>query len=113
MLSFDTDLQKFIYFYLKGRKQNTKINSSYSSFAAILLVVPQESILGPLLFNAYICDPFCDIDDLEFVSFADGNTPYSYLSDMISVLGQVKGGIGKIFDRFKKDFIKGMLTSVT
>ena len=26
--NFDTDALKFIYFYLKGRKQNTKINSS-------------------------------------------------------------------------------------
>ena len=45
---------KFIYSYLMGRKQRTKINSSYSSFAEILFSVPQGSILGLLLFNAYI-----------------------------------------------------------
>ena len=99
---FDTDALKFIYSYLKGRKQRTKINSSYSSFAEILFGVPQGSILGPLLFNAYICDLFYDIDDLDFASFADDNTPYSCLSDMISVLGQLKGGIDKIFDWFKR-----------
>ena len=55
---FDNDALKFIYSYLKGRKQRTKINSSYSSFAEILFGVPQGSILGPLLFNAYICDLF-------------------------------------------------------
>ena len=43
-------------------------------------------------------------DDLDLASFADVNTPYSYLSDMISVLGQLKGGIDKIFDWFKKIF---------
>ena len=95
---FDTDALKFIYSYLKGRKQRTKINSSYSSFPEILFGVPQGSILGPLLFNAYICDLFYDIDDLDFASFADNNTPYSCLSDMISVLGQLKGGIDKISD---------------
>ena len=68
---FDNDALKFIYSYLKGRKQRTKINSSYSSFAEILFGVPQGSILGPLLFNAYICDLFHDIDDLDFASFAD------------------------------------------
>ena len=26
----------------------------------------------------------------NFTSFADGNTPHSYLSDMITVLGQLK-----------------------
>ena len=52
--SFDTDALKFIYFYLKERKQSTKINFSYSSFAEILFCIPQGSILEPLLFNAYM-----------------------------------------------------------
>ena len=104
---FHIDALTFIYSYLKGRKQRTKINSSYSSFAEILFGVPQGSILGPLLFNAYICYLYYDIDDLDFASFADDSTPYSCLSDMISVLGQLKGGIDKTFDWFKKNFLKG------
>ena len=104
---FDNDALKFIYSYLKGRKQRTKINSSCSSFAEILFGIPQGSILGPLLLNANIWDLFYDIDDLDFASFADDNTPYSCLSDMISVLGQLKGGIDKVFDWFKKKILKG------
>ena len=50
---------------------------------------------------------FYDIDDLDFASFTDDNTPYSCLSDMIFVLGQLKGDIDKIFDWFKKYFLKG------
>ena len=65
---FDTDALQFIYFYLKGRKQRKKINSSYSSFADIFFDVPQGSILGPLLFNASICDLFYDIDDPDFAT---------------------------------------------
>ena len=52
--------------------------------------MPQGSILGPLLFKADICDLFYDIDNLYFASFADNSTPYSCLSDMMSVLGQLK-----------------------
>ena len=32
---FDNDALKFIYSFLKGRKQRTQINSSYSSFSKI------------------------------------------------------------------------------
>ena len=97
---FDNDALKSIYSYLKGKKQRTKINSSYSSIAEILFGLTQGSILQPLLFNAYISDPFYNIDDLDFASFADDNTPYSCLSGMISVLGQLTGGIDKTSDSF-------------
>ena len=63
--------------------------------------------LGPLLFNACICDLSYDIDDIDFASFADDKTPYFCLSDVISVLGQLKGGIDKTFDWFKKNILKG------
>ena len=66
------------------------INFGYSSFAEILL-----------------CDPFYDIDDLDFASFADDNYPCSCLSFMISVLGQLKEGIDKISDWFTKNVIEG------
>ena len=73
MLMVLTHALKFIYSYLEGRKQRTKINSSYSSFAEISFGLPQVSVLGPLLFNTYIRDLFYDIDDLDFASFADDN----------------------------------------
>ena len=42
-----------------------------------LFRVPQDSILGPLLFSIYICDMFYDINDCNIASYADDNTPYA------------------------------------
>ena len=53
----------------------------------------------------YIIDQL--LGQLSFLSFADDSTPYSCLLDMIFVLGQLKGGIDKIFNWFKKNFLKG------
>ena len=67
---------RLVYSYLKNRKQKTKINSSYSSWEEILFGIPQRSILEPLLFNISLCDLFYMMNDSDFASNADDNTPY-------------------------------------
>ena len=96
----------FIYPYLSERKQRTKINSSLSCWAEILFGVPQGSILGLLLFNAYICDLFFEVRDLEYASFADDTTPYSCLPEMTPILEKLEKGIQSMFDWFSENFLK-------
>ena len=44
--------------FLSNRQQRTKINNVFSRHSEIIYGVLQGSILGPLLFNVYICDIF-------------------------------------------------------
>ena len=66
---------KFIHSYLKNRKERTKIDSTYSSWEKIFFEVLQGSIQGPLLFNIFLCDLFFSMNETDFPSYADDNTP--------------------------------------
>ena len=62
--------------YLSNRKQRTKINSDFSSWEKILFGVPQGCILGPLLFKIFLCDLVSIMNETDFASYTDDNTPY-------------------------------------
>ena len=60
--------------YLTNRKQCVKLGSIKSDFDAILKGVPQEFILGPVLFNIFINDIFHFVKSCSLYNYADDKT---------------------------------------
>ena len=71
---FSFPILNLIQNYLANRKQRIKISDSYGSLSDILFEVPQGSILGPLVFNIFLYDPFLIVKDANITSYADNNT---------------------------------------
>ena len=55
--------------YLSNRKQKVRINNHNSEYQNIITVVPQGTILGPLLFILYINDLLTDMDKETIISY--------------------------------------------
>ena len=103
---FDEPSLKLMHSYLSGRKQRTKIGNSYSPWEDITQGVPQGSILGPLLFNIFLCDMFFLLHDIEIASYADDTTPYvsaNSIEETISILEDISE---KLFQWFTSNQMK-------
>ena len=83
---FHIDALKLIHDCLSNIKQRVKVNDIYSPWKDIFYVVPQGSILGPLLFNIHLCDLFYFLEHLDIASYVDDTTIYTVNGKKESVI---------------------------
>ena len=79
---------------------------SYSSWEEILFGVPQGSILGPLLFNIFLCDKFFELSQTNFASYADDNTQYVEGSNIDEVITILENDSVQSFKWFSDNHVK-------
>ena len=58
------------------------------------------SILGPLLFNKFLCNLFLFTNDTGIASYADDNTPYAPENTACKVIEQLEECSGDVFKWF-------------
>ena len=103
---FDKSSLKLIHSYLSNRKQRVKINDRYSSWSEILFGVPQGSILGPLLFNIFICDMFYFLEDFDIANYADDTTTYCAGKSTEYVFNNLEQSSTILFEWLNNNYMK-------
>ena len=104
---FNLTAPNLIHNYLTKRKQRTKINYSYSSLEDILFGVPQDSILGPILFNIFSSDLFLIVDEIDFANYADDNNTYKEHENIDDLIISLQDAAAKLSKWFSDNQMKG------
>ena len=103
---FDYPSLGYIFSYLTGRKQRTKVNNSFSTWTNIKSGIPQGSILGPLLFNIYLNDIFYFIKESNLTNYADDNTPYATEAKVDSIIISLQNDTSILMKWFNDNYFR-------
>ena len=97
---------KLVNSWLLNRKQGVKINDKYNSWSEILFGAPQGSILGPLLFNIFICDMFCLLEGFDMANYADDSITHNAHKNIEFVVNNLENLSSVLFKWLNHNYVK-------
>ena len=93
--------------YLSHRKLKIKIYKTFSNWTNILLGVPQDSILGPLIFTVFLYHLFLFKPNIDLVNYADDSTPFVMGgSSELEVINEIKSVVESLTLWFRNNCMK-------
>ena len=103
---FDCFTAEYLKDYLSNRKLKNKINKTFSTWTNIH-EVPQGFILGPLIFNVFLCDLFLFKPNIDLISYAYDNTPFAMVGSLeLEVINEIKGVAESLTLQFRNNCMK-------
>ena len=102
---FSLSSLEIIYDYLSDRFQRTKVNTSFSSWSALLCGVPQGSVNGPKYFNIYLNDLFYLFIYTSVCNMADDTTPYACDMDLGNLIRNLEGDSALAIEWFEANYM--------
>ena len=92
--------------HLSYRKKRVKVSGAYTSWRELLFGISQGSILGPWLFNSFLCDLFYFLEGKDLASYVDVTIPLSVNLTQKLVINKLKESSSIFSKWFYNNFMK-------
>ena len=101
----DQNTVEFFRSCLSNHYQCCKMNNTLGDWIKVIAGVPQESILGPLLFNLFLYDIFFFLKDANLGNCADDGTLYFFNKNLQTVICNLRQEFSTLSNWFYDNYM--------